>query len=427
MQTSIAPELADDPRVVEAEQQLRRCVHCGFCLANCPTYRLVGDELDSPRGRIYLIKQVVEGHEPTAKTLRHLDRCLTCRSCETTCPSGVEYGHLVDQGRALVEERVARPLPQRLLRSALLALLPYRRRMGPLVRLGQWVRPVLPPALKGHLPARQRLVEELPTARHPRTMLVLQGCVQPSMTPATNHALARVLDRLGVSLVTADEAGCCGAVPFHLNAQDDARVMMRRNIDAWWPRIEAGAEAIITSASGCGVMVKDYAHVLADDPDYAEKASRVSALTADVVEVLLKEDLSGIAALPEAARAMGKVAFHPPCTLQHGQQLPLATETLLSGLGFELVPVADSNICCGSAGTYSIFQPALSKRLRDDKVRALEAGEPAVIATANIGCQLHIGAGSGRDVVHWIELVARLMDTVATADAVTAANSAGPA
>jgi len=410
MQTSIAPELADDPRVIAAEEQLRRCVHCGFCLANCPTYRLVGDELDSPRGRIYLIKQVVEGHVPTAKTLRHLDRCLTCRSCETTCPSGVEYGHLVDQGRALVEERVSRPLSQRLLRSLLLALLPYPRRIGPLVRLGQWVRPVLPAALKGHLPPAQRLVSPLPTTRHTRAMLVLQGCVQPSMTPATNHALARVLDRLGISLLSADAAGCCGAVPFHLNAERDARVMMRRNIDAWWPHVEAGVEAIITSASGCGVMVKDYAHVLADDPDYAEKASRISALTVDVVEVLSKEDFAGIDGAPSAAKAMGTVAFHPPCTLQHGQQLPLATETLLSGLGFELLPVADSNICCGSAGTYSIFQPELSGRLRDDKVRALEAGQPAIIATANIGCQLHIAAGSGRKVWHWIELVAMMID-----------------
>jgi len=409
MQTSIAPELAGDPRVLEAERQLRRCVHCGFCLATCPTYNLVGDELDSPRGRIYLIKQVVEGHEPTRTTQHHLDRCLTCRACETTCPSGVEYGHLVDQGRALVEERVARPFGQRLLRRALLTVLPYPARVAPLVRLGQLVRPLLPRALAKQVPDRQRTGQR-PATAHARTMLVLEGCAQKSMTPATNAALARVLDTFGVTLESAPDAGCCGAVHFHLNEQEAARDFMRRNIDAWWPRVEAGAEAIVVSASGCGVMVKDYAHVLADDPAYADKARRVTELAVDAVEVLARENLDGLGSeRRQAARAMGRVAYHPPCTLQHGQKLPEATETVLRQLGFELVPVADKHLCCGSAGTYSILQPTMSEKLLENKVRALTAHQPDIIATSNIGCQLHIGGGSGRAVVHWIELVDRLL------------------
>ena len=410
MQTSIAPELAGDPRVVAAERQLRRCVHCGFCLATCPTYNLVGDELDSPRGRIYLIKQVVEGHAPTRATQHHLDRCLTCRACETTCPSGVEYGHLVDQGRALVEERVARPLGERLLRRALLAVLPYRARLRPLVRLGQLARPLMPKALAAHVPPRQRSGSRpAPAAPRARTMLVLDGCAQAAMTPATNAACARVLDALGVTLKSAPRAGCCGAVSFHLNEQEAARGFMRANIDAWWPDVEAGAEAIVTSASGCGVMVKDYGHALADDPAYADKARRVAELTVDVVEVLAREDLGGFEeAARDAARRMGRVAYHPPCTLQHGQKLPDVTEALLGRLGFELVPVADKHLCCGSAGTYSILQPEMSGKLLADKVRALSAHAPDVIATSNIGCQLHIAGGSGRTVVHWIELVDRL-------------------
>ena len=374
MQTSIAPELAGDPRVVEAEKQIRRCVHCGFCLATCPTYDLVGDELDSPRGRIYLIKQVVEGHAPTRTTQHHLDRCLTCRACETTCPSGVEYGHLVDQGRALVEERVARPLHERLLRRALLAVLPYPARVAPLIGLGQLVRPVLPKALAEHVPPKRdvgaRPVRDTP---HARTMLVLDGCAQKAMTPATNAAATRVFDALGITLEAAPSAGCCGAVSFHLNEQDDARDFMRRNVDAWWPAIEAGCEAIVTSASGCGVMVKDYGHVLADDPAYADKAARVAGLAVDVVEVLAREELGGHEA---RARAMGRVAYHPPCTLQHGQKLPEVTERLLTRLGFELVPVADKHLCCGSAGTYSITQPDDEREAPGEQGRRADRARP---------------------------------------------------
>ena len=411
MQTQISPALADDPRVIEAEQQLRRCVHCGFCLATCPTYNLVGDELDSPRGRIYLVKQVVEGHVPTRKTQHHLDRCLTCRACETTCPSGVEYGHLIDQGRALVEERVARPLHERLLRKALLAMLPYPARVAPMIRLGQLVRPVLPKALSVHVPERQTPGERPVRATpHARRMLVLEGCAQKAMTPATNAAASRVLDAFGITLDSAPRAGCCGAVHFHLNEQDAAHDFMRRNIDAWWPAIEAGCEAIIVSASGCGVMVKDYGHVLADDPDYADKASRVAELAVDPVEVVAREDLAALAPrVRAAASAVGRVAYHPPCTLQHGQKLPETVERLLGELGFELVPVADKHLCCGSAGTYSILQPAMSGKLLKNKVDALTAHAPDIIATANIGCQLHIAGGSGRPVLHWIELIDRVL------------------
>ena len=422
MQTAIAPELAGDPRVVEIESILRKCVHCGMCLATCPTYKLLGDELDSPRGRIYQVKQVVEGHAPTRDTQRHLDRCLTCRNCETTCPSGVDYGHLVDHGRALVDERVARPASERLLRRLLVTLLPYPRRVGPLVRLGQSVRGLLPASLRASVPARA-VVPERPPVRHEARMLVLEGCVQPSMTPATNASAARVLDACGVSLVHATRsddgaahgaaAGCCGAVPFHLNDQARALDMMRRNIDAWWPEIESGVTGILVTASGCGVMVKDYGHALAGDPDYAERAARVSALCLDTVEAVrvaldaLGEDR--LARVRARAAATGPVAFHPPCTLQHGQRLAGVTEGLLRRLGFALAKVPDSHLCCGSAGTYSIFQPELSGALRANKVAALESGSPALVATANIGCQLHVAQGTKLPVVHWIELLDRAL------------------
>ena len=406
MQTTIAPSLANDPRAIAAADVLKKCVHCGFCLATCPTYNLLGDEQDSPRGRIYLIKQVVEGHEPTEVTRTHLDRCLTCRNCETTCPSGVEYGHLVDAGRSLVEDRVPRTGKAVWMRKLILSVLPYSKRVGPLVKMGQWVRPLMPAKLSSSIPMRQNVPWAPRVQTHPRTMLVLDGCVQPSMAPATNVSAARVLSAFGISLETAKSSGCCGAVHFHLNEQDKARDFMKQNIDAWWPFVEGGCEAIITTASGCGVMVKDYGHVLADDPHYAEKAKKVSELSCDIVEalsqVLSEEDVS---TYKTSSAAMGKIAYHPPCTLQHGQKLPMAAETILARFGFKLSPVADSHTCCGSAGTYSIFQPEISQQLRDNKVASLLADEPDIIATANIGCQLHIQAGSGRRVVHWIELL----------------------
>lgn len=405
MQTTIDPSLADDSRAIAAEEILRKCVHCGFCLATCPTYNLLGDEQDSPRGRIYLIKQVVEGNTPTAETQLHLDRCLTCRNCETTCPSGVEYAHLLDHGRALVEERVERPVKQRMMRKAILNFLPFPKRVAPFVKLGQLFRAVLPGAMAKSIPLKQS-PGVWPVANQQRTMLVLDGCVQPSMAPATNAATARVLNALGIQLVAVEKAGCCGAVHFHLNEQQAATNFMKRNIDAWWPQIEAGAEALITTASGCGVMVKDYGHALADDAEYKEKAARVSALCKDIVEVLQHEDL---ALFHAKTKAVGPIAFHPPCTLQHGQKLPQVTESLLTKLGFDLVPVPDSHTCCGSAGTYSIFQPELSQQLLHNKVEALGTHQPAIIATANIGCQLHLQSGTGKRVVHWVELLDQVL------------------
>jgi glycolate oxidase iron-sulfur subunit len=362
---------------------------------------------------------VLEGASPTGRTLLHLDRCLTCRACDTTCPSGVEYGRLVDIGRPLVEERVARGPLESVWRRALIAVIPRRALFAPLLRLGQLVRPLLPPGWKRRVPPTAPAAGSWPAAVHPRKMLVLEGCVLPSLSPATNAAAARVLDRLGITLVRAD-AGCCGAVSFHLNAHDDARVHMRRNIDAWWPHIEQGAEAIVITASGCGVMVKDYAHALARDSAYAEKARRVSALSKDISEVIVAEKDRLLSRQPPGHHAQQaridqtlvsrqRIAFHPPCTLQHGLKITGKVEALLAEMGYELTPVPDSHLCCGSAGTYSILQPELSRRLQANKIAALTSGQPAAILTANIGCQAHLQAVSELPVRHWIEELDRIL------------------
>ncbi len=400
MQTQILPEFLATPEGREADAILRACVHCGFCTATCPTYQLLGDELDGPRGRIYQIKQVLEGHGPTRITQGHLDRCLTCRSCETTCPSGVRFGRLVDIGRHLVEERVERPLSERLLRSLLVWLLPFPRRFGALVALGRLARPLLPKTLAAKVPSR-RPAGAWPAPRGRRRVLALAGCVQSVATPSTNAAAARILDRLGIDLEAAAGAGCCGAVAYHLNAQAEGLDAMRRNIDTWWPEIVAGCEAILVTASGCGVMVKDYGELLREDPAYREKAARVSALARDPAELLASLDLSALGRPGQGRR----IAFHPPCTLQHGQKVVGVTESILTRLGFALTPVPDVHLCCGSAGTYSITQPVLSRQLRANKLAALESGGPEIIATANIGCQLHLEARTVLPVVHWLELL----------------------
>jgi glycolate oxidase iron-sulfur subunit len=408
MKTSLAEAIRSTPEGMEADRILRACVHCGFCTATCPTYQLLGDELDGPRGRIYLIKEVLEGNQVTRKTQVHLDRCLTCRACETTCPSGVQYGHLADIGRNIIDQHVRRPLGESLYRMLLRKIIPRPAVFMPLLRLGQAMKPLLPGALARKVPARQRRTE-WPAARHPRRMLVLEGCVQPSIAPNINAATARVLDRIGISLLAAPAAGCCGAVTFHLNRQDEARDQMRRNIDAWWPHVEAGAEALVLTASGCAVMVKDYGHALARDPQYAEKARRISELTRDASEVLLAEHEKLKQALsPLAARlsVRERIAYHSPCTLQHGLQIRGKAEQLLRDAGFELTPVPDSHLCCGSAGTYSILQPKLSQQLLRNKVDALQSGNPAIVATANIGCLTHIQSGTALPVRHWIELLA---------------------
>jgi len=400
VQTQILPRYLSTAEGREADAILRACVHCGFCTATCPTYQLLGDELDGPRGRIYQIKQVLEGHAPTRITQGHLDRCLTCRSCETTCPSGVRYGRLADIGRHLVEEQVERPLNERLLRSALVALVPHPKRFGALAALGRLARPLLPAKLAAKVP-NPRPAGVWPQPRGRKQVLVLAGCVQSVATPLTNAAAARVLDRLGFDLVAVPEAGCCGAAAYHLNAQTEGLDAMRRNIDAWWPKIDSGCEAILVTASGCGVMVKDYGELLRHDPEYADKAARVSALARDPAELLAGLDLAALGRPGQGRR----IAFHPPCTLQHGQKITGVTESILTEVGFTLTPVPDAHLCCGSAGTYSITQPELSQRLLAEKVGALESGGPELIATANIGCQLHLEAGSALPVVHWLELL----------------------
>jgi glycolate oxidase iron-sulfur subunit len=405
VKTNLAEFIKDTPEGREANAILRACVHCGFCTATCPTYQLLGDELDGPRGRIYLMKEVLEGREVSAKTQLHLDRCLTCRSCESTCPSGVKYGRLVDIGRNIVEQRVGRPISERIKRAALRKLIPNPGLFEPLLKLGQLARPVLPEPLKRKVPAAASPATQWPAQRHARRMLVLQGCVQPSLAGNINPALARILDRIGISLIAAPEAGCCGAVSYHLNAQAEGLDYMRRNVDAWWPYVEQGVEAIVMTASGCGVMVKEYGHLLAHDARYAQRAEKISALTRDATEVLRAERDALSARLRAVGSRATKVAFHSPCTLQHGQQIRGVAEAILAAAGYTLTPVADAHLCCGSAGTYSILQPALSRQLLANKVGTLQSGSPEVIATANIGCLTHIQGGTALPVRHWLELV----------------------
>ena len=405
MQTKLAPEFIHTADGQEAEAILRKCVHCGFCTATCPTYQLLGDELDGPRGRIYLIKQVLEGELPTRKTQLHLDRCLTCRNCETTCPSGVEYGNLIDIGRKLVDQRVPRPAGESAVRWALKEGLPSPL-FAPAMKMGQLVRPLLPAALKSKVPARQA-AGLWPTRQHPRKVLMLAGCVQPAMSPNINSATARVLDAAGIQTVLAPKAGCCGAVKFHLNDQDGGKAEMRRNIDAWWPFVEPAegpaVEAIVMNASGCGVTVKEYGHILKGDAVYADKAARISALTRDLSELLpdLVDRLR-----PQVAARAGQIAFHPPCTLQHGQQLRGGVEQHLGALGFDIkVASCEAHLCCGSAGTYSVLNPKIAYQLRDRKLANLGEMQPEVIVSANIGCITHLQSGTATPVRHWVEVL----------------------
>ena len=402
MDTALADFIKDTPEGREAEAILRSCVHCGFCTATCPTYQLLGDELDGPRGRIYLIKGVLEGRAVTEKTQLHLDRCLTCRSCETTCPSGVKYGRLLDIGRHIVDERVPRPAAEQALRWTLRHGLTAKPLFGGAVMLGRMAKFALPKEIAGKLPSAPP-AGYWPPPRHSRKMLALSGCVQPALMPSIDAAMARVLDRIGISLVRAG-GGCCGALPHHLSAVDEALTLVKRNIDAWWPDVSRGAEAIVVTASGCGVMVKDYGYLLRNDKDYADKAKRIAALARDPVEVVGAEwrKMAPMVAMDQGPL---RVAFHSPCTLQHGMKLRGSVEEILLALGFEMTPVADAHLCCGSAGTYSILQPELAGRLRANKVKALEAGAPEVIASANIGCITHLAGAAKAPVRHWVELL----------------------
>ena len=416
MQTQLSPEFKDTPDGREAEAILRKCVHCGFCTATCPTYQLLGDELDGPRGRIYLMKQVLEGAAVTRKTQQHLDRCLTCRNCETTCPSGVQYGHLVDIGRRIVERKVERPTGEKavrwLLKEGLTSPL-----FKPAMKLGQALRPLVPGKLRDKVPApAPARAHRWPTREHPRKVLMLLGCVQPAMMPNINAATARVLDAAGIQTLVADGAGCCGALRTHLNDHGGGLADMRRNIDAWWPLVQGltsqgAVEAIVMNASGCGVTVKEYGHALAHDPAWADKARRISELTKDLSELLpglapaLAQRLGRKPGAP-VQPTHGRLVFHPPCTLQHGQQLRGGVEQQLAALGFEVrLAAAESHLCCGSAGTYSVLQPELSKQLRDRKLGHLAPADDETLISANIGCIQHLQSGTATPVRHWVEVL----------------------
>ncbi|VAW79812.1 Glycolate dehydrogenase, iron-sulfur subunit GlcF [hydrothermal vent metagenome] len=400
MQTRLNTDLLATPLGKTADKVIRSCVHCGFCNATCPTYQLLGDELDGPRGRIYQIKQVLEGAPATASLQQHLDRCLTCRACETTCPSGVEYHKLLDIGRELVEQQVPRALPQRLQRKLIQFLFAETARIKPLLFLGRLVRPLLPHSLKKRIPQRRKLPAFTPGA-HKRKMLLLDGCVQPAAAPHINTFATRLFDRLGIELKTITSSGCCGALHFHLGDAERARQSARRNIDAWWPAIEQGAEAIVSTATGCTPMLKEYAQLLADDPAYAQRAARMADMTRDLSEIIRDENLEDL-----QSRKRRRIAFHSPCTLQHAQQLDGVVEDILTRVGYTLTTVRDKHLCCGSAGTYSILQPELSQQLTRNKLEALQEKQPELIATANIGCLLQLQNGADVEVIHWVELLA---------------------
>ncbi|MCJ8340965.1 MAG: glycolate oxidase subunit GlcF [Pseudomonadales bacterium] len=415
MHTKIHQVFAKSSELSEAQEIIGNCVHCGFCTATCPTYQELKDERDGPRGRIYLIKQFLETGTITEKSRTHLDRCLSCRSCETTCPSGVKYGRLLDIGRSLSEQVLPRSTLDRTIRWSLARVLPNAKLFGALLSLGRLVKPILPAVIKNKIPDK-RSASPWPSNSHSRVMLTLAGCAQPATSPNTNAASARVLDKLGISLVEAPRAGCCGAVSYHLSEHQQALVAMRSNIDAWWPAIQAGAEAIVITASGCGAMVQDYGHLLAEDPDYRDKAQRISELCKDLSHILVAEDLSrlnsGHGSVAQAIESTAKIAFHCPCSLQHALGQAGVVEQILIKMGVNLATTTEQHLCCGSAGTYSLLQPKISKKLLAKKIAALNLDKPERIVTANVGCQLHLQTGTSVAVDHWIELV----DEIATAN-----------
>jgi glycolate oxidase iron-sulfur subunit len=404
MQTNLHPSFKNTAVGDEAEAILRSCVHCGFCTATCPTYQEISDERDGPRGRIYLIKQLLETGSATEKTRGHLDKCLSCRSCETTCPSGVKYARLADLGKEIIEEQQTRPWQERFIRWSLRQVLPYRNRFTVLLRLGQLVRPIMPTIVKQKIPLRVKSTP-WPKSKQKRTMLLLAGCAQPGATPNTNAAAARVLDKLGVTLKEAPKAGCCGAVSYHLSKHEEGLNFMRNNIDAWWPEIAAGAEAIIVTASGCGALVQDYGELLKNDRQYASKAKRVSELAKDLSQAITVSDIEKLSFKENKTTT----AVHCPCSLQHALKLADSVEPLLQAAGLVTTKTKSKHLCCGSAGTYSILQPELSGKLLDNKLAALNIDNPDRIVTANVGCQLHLASKAKVPVQHWIELIDEAM------------------
>jgi glycolate oxidase iron-sulfur subunit len=400
MQTNLGKDFKQNPSAQVVEQILRKCVHCGFCNATCPTYQLSGDELDGPRGRIYQMKQFFEGADANPEIRKHLDRCLTCRSCETTCPSGVNYSRLLEAGREAIDMALPRSVMDRYKRVAITWFLNSGKLFNFTVESARFFSPALPNVLSRSIPPKQLPIEKI-LATHQRRVLMLSGCVQPSLTPNTNAAAARLLDRLGIETVEIPISHCCGAVGLHTSQAQQGRQQARKLIDLWWPHVESGVEAIIVTATGCAVTIKDYAELFENDPAYAHKAETISKLAQDLSELLEVEFKQQSIRLNNNRR----VAFHTPCSMQHGLGLKGKVERLLTAAGYHLCQTADSHLCCGSAGTYSLLQPKLSTQLRDNKQAALLIDSPEIIATANIGCQMHISNGLNVPVVHWIELL----------------------
>jgi glycolate oxidase iron-sulfur subunit len=412
MQTRFAPEQLVDPDTATSEAVIRKCVHCGFCTATCPTYVLLGDELDSPRGRIYLIKDMLEGdRDPTPATVRHIDRCLSCLSCMTTCPSGVNYMHLVDHARAYVESRYRRPWRERLVRELLARVLPYPRRFRAALRLARMARPLNPvlassPALRSMLELAPDVVPPPASSRDVRVdgargrVALLQGCAEPVVRPQYRAATVRLLNRIGFDVIFASGEGCCGALVHHLGRKDDGLAAAKRNVDAWSAAIDAnGLDAILVTASGCGTAIKDYGHLLRDDPLYADRAARVSALARDISEFLADASLP-----PGNGRGL-TVAYQAACSLQHGQKVTEAPRRLLVGAGYTVRPPVEAHLCCGSAGTYNILQPEIAGQLGVRKAGHLEALGADVIAGGNAGCAVQIGRYAATPYVHIVELL----------------------
>lgn len=405
MEIHLDKKIADEAWAQEAQSIVRKCVHCGFCNATCPTYQLLGHESDGPRGRIYLITQLLKGHPADEATRAHLDRCLLCRACETTCPSGVPYARLLETGRHMLDQDMPRTGFDNLKRKLMTTLIPNRQLVDTGISLAKPIRRLLPADVSSQLPLPGKDLSR-PEATHSRKMLLLEGCAQSSLTPETNAATARILNGFDIQVLPEARPGCCGAVRLHTSERAKGLEDIKKRIDAWWPMVEDGIEAIISTASGCGVTVKDYGELLKGDPAYEKKAREIAKLTVDISEVIGNESAKS----PPAAelRQEIKVAFHSPCTLQHGQKITGKIEALLKEYGFNLLPVSDSHLCCGSAGTYSVLQPDLSEQLKADKLGNLQAHEPDVIVTANVGCQLHLRKDSNVPVLHWTEL----LDTV---------------